>query len=175
VALAAAVILIVFNISMFTVPAVKQVALDFMTKAEKTHTVINKEDGERNTVENATNYEKYRVKMEEEYQITYLPEGFYAAKEERMLQKISMDYKNINDENKMICFSQNKENTTVNADTENAVVDYVDINGEKALLAQKNDVINITWKIGKYFISITSQEIDRDELIKVAKSVKKVK
>lgn len=170
VAVAAAAILIIFNMSIISVPAVKQVVVNFLMKSGKTHTTIYIDNKERNTVEDSTNY---RLLMEEEYTITYLPEELYIVKEERTSRTITRRYENSDDDSQMIIFSQENDGATINLDTENAIVDYVDINGINALLSQKGDTINIIWRTDKYYISITSQNIEKDELIKIAKSVKK--
>lgn len=170
VAAVAAAILIIFNISIISVPAVKRVVLNFLTKSEKTHTTVYIDDKERNIVEDGTNY---RIITEEEYGITYLPEGFYIEKEEKTSRTMIRSYENTNDADQMIMFTQSEDSATVNIDTEDATVDYVDINGNNALLSQKDNVITITWRTDKHYLSITSLNVESSEVLKIARSVKK--
>ena len=58
-------------------------------------------------------------------------------------------------------------------DTEGAKVEYVDINGNKALVSEEDNYIVITWKEDEYFFKLSANEIDKDTVIKIAKSAKK--
>ena len=98
-----------------------------------------------------------------------MPEGFQIEKEEKTSRLLSINYKY---DDKYILFMQENDSTTVNIDTENAIVDYVDINGENAILSEKEDTINITWRKEDYFLHLSSKGLEKKELIKVAKSIK---
>lgn len=169
VAASAAVLLLIFNISVVSVPAVKRVVLDFLISSEETHTKINISDSERSTIRKEEEKSKYRFSDTNEYEITYLPEGFQIEKEEKTSSILGISYKY---DDKYILFLQKNDSTTVNIDTENAIVDYVDINGENAILSEKDDTINITWRKEDYFLHLSSKGLEKKELIKVAKSIK---
>ena len=226
---AAAVILIVFNISINSVPAIKKVVLNFLAYSKQTHTTIkvdekeliskepaeeftettledrepaeeftettleDKEPAEESTetaaedkkadgqstgtapkaTEPAEKDRTANTAFDKDYQITYLPEGFYKAAEKVLVKQKIIDYFHSGDENKIILFSQKKYNSVVNIDTEKSDVTYIDINGSKAMVAQKAEQVNIVWRVEDYFISITTQGIGKKETISVAKSVEK--
>ena len=65
------------------------------------------------------------------------------------------------------------EDSTLQVDTEGAKVEYVDINGNKALVSEEDNYIVITWKEDEYFFELSANEIDKDTVIKIAKSAKK--
>lgn len=65
------------------------------------------------------------------------------------------------------------EDSTLQVDTEGAKVEYVDINGNKALVSEEDNYIVITWKEDEYFFELSANEIDKDTVIKIAKSTKK--
>ena len=65
------------------------------------------------------------------------------------------------------------EDSTLQVDTEGAKVEYVDINGNKALVSEEGNYIVITWKEDEYFFELSANEIDKDTVIKIAKSTKK--
>lgn len=65
------------------------------------------------------------------------------------------------------------EDSTLQVDTEGAKVEYVDINGNKALVSEEDKYIVITWKEDEYFFELSANEIDKDTVIKIAKSAKK--
>lgn len=66
------------------------------------------------------------------------------------------------------------EDSTLQVDTEGAKVEYVDINGNKALVSEEDNYIVITWKEDEYFFELSANEIDKDTVIKIAKSAKKM-
>lgn len=170
IATSAAVVLLAFNVSAVSVPGVKRVVLNFLTSSEKTHTRMNINDGERSSANEETEQARYKIGVENEYRVTYLPEGFEIEREEKISGLLKIEYRN---NNKCIFLQQTLESATINIDTEDSNVDYIDINGNNAFLSQKDKVINIVWRVNEYFFSISSEGIDKDELIKMAKSIKK--
>lgn len=56
--------------------------------------------------------------------------------------------------------------------TENTVIESIDINGKEAMIYRDNHNYIIIWDIGDYIITINSN-IGKDELISIAKSVQK--
>lgn len=173
VAVAAAVLLVAFNISVVSVPAVKNVVLNFLTKTEKTHTEISISDEEFRKKEESTIHDRYRVSLDKEYQITELPKEFQVLKETKTFNSLTIEYGNVQDERE-IEYHQCIDSATINLDTERAVVAYVNINGYQAMVVEKKERVTVIWRQDGYFIEVTSLGIDKKDLIKVAKSVKKV-
>ena len=79
-----------------------------------------------------------------------------------------------------ITLGQNIDTTTYSIDTENAKVEYLDINGKKAMYVEKEyeeigNTNKLLWKEDDYFIGLDGIGVTKEELVKVAESVKKTK
>ena len=59
-----------------------------------------------------------------------------------------------------------------NADSENANIENVDINGNRGILYSEKEYKIIIWKSKEYFLQLTSENVSENELIKIAKNVK---
>ena len=83
------------------------------------------------------------------------------------------DYYN---EDKLIMFSQSSLNgTDLSIDTENTKHTYVDINGQQAFMTEKENLVNMVWRVDENIITVSGIDVSKKEIIKVARSVKKVK
>ena len=172
-ATALGVLLLIFNISVVSVPAMKEKTLEFFMKTYNDHTDIGKYPGEK--VEDVKNVsdDRFTIKLSKEYEITYLPKGFKL----RDMHKDEIGWEaNYYNEDKLITFSQSSLNgTDLSIDTENTKNTYVDINGQQAFVTEKDEQISVTWRVDENIIRVTSIGVKKAELIKVAKSVEKVK
>ena len=167
------VLLLIFNISVVSVPAMKEKTLEFFMKTYKDHTDIGKYPGEK--VEDVKNVsdDRFTIKLSKEYEITYLPEGFKLGDMSKDETGWEANYYN---EDEVITFSQSSLNgTDLSIDTENTKNTYVDINGQQAFVTEKDEQISVTWRVDENIIRVTSIGVKKAELIKVAKSVEKVK
>ena len=157
-ATALGVLLLIFNVSVVSVPAMKEKTLEFFMKTYNDHTDIGKYPGEK--VEDVKNVsdDRFTIKLSKEYEITYLPEGFKMTNMNKDEAGWSADYYKDAD---MISFKQKS---------------IEDINGHKALVNEKkNDkVISIVWRQDESVISIICINVNKDEVIKIANSVKSV-
>lgn len=172
-ATALGVLLLIFNISVVSVPAMKEKTLDFFMKIYNDHTDIGKYPGEK--VEDVKNVsdDRFTIKLSKEYEITYLPEGFKLGDMSKDETGWEANYYN---EDEVITFSQSSLNgTDLSIDTENTKNTYVDINGQQAFVTEKDEQISVTWRVDENIIRVTSIGVKKAELIKVAKSVEKVK
>lgn len=147
--------------------------MNFLTKTEKTHTEISISDEEFRKKEQSTIHDRYRVSLDKEYQITELPKEFQVLKETKTFNSLTIEYGNAQDEHE-IEYHQCIDSATINLDTERAVVTYVDIKGYQAMVVEKKERVTVIWRQDGYFIEVTSLGIEKKDLIKVAKSVKKV-
>lgn len=167
------VLLLIFNISVVSVPAMKEKTLEFFMKTYKDHTDIGKYPGEK--VEDVKNVseDRFTIKLSKEYEITYLPEGFKL----RDMHKDEIGWEaNYYNEDKLIMFSQSSLNgTDLSIDTENTKNTYVDINGQQALVTEKENLVNMVWRVDENIITVSGIDVSKEEIIKVAKSVEKVK
>lgn len=172
-ATALGVLLLIFNISVVSVPAMKEKTLEFFMKIYNYHTDIGKYPGEK--VEDVKNVsdDRFTIKLSKEYEITYLPEGFKLGDMSKDETGWEANYYN---EDEVITFSQSSLNgTDLSIDTENTKNTYVDINGQQAFVTEKDEQISVTWRVDENIIRVTSIGVKKAELIKVAKSVEKVK
>lgn len=172
-ATALGVLLLIFNISVVSVPAMKEKTLEFFMKTYNDHTDIGKYPGEK--VEDVKNVsdDRFTIKLSKEYEITYLPEGFKLGDMSKDETGWEANYYN---EDEVITFSQSSLNgTDLSIDTENTKNTYVDINGQQAFVTEKDEQISVTWRVDENIIRVTSIGVKKAELIKVAKSVEKVK
>lgn len=172
-ATALGVLLLIFNVSVVSVPAMKEKTLEFFMKTYNDHTDIGKYPGEK--VEDVKNVsdDRFTIKLSKEYEITYLPEGFKLGDMSKDETGWEANYYNEDEE---ITFSQSSLNgTDLSIDTENTKNTYVDINGQQAFVTEKDEQISVTWRVDENIIRVTSIGVKKAELIKVAKSVEKVK
>lgn len=172
-ATALGVLLLIFNVSVVSVPAMKEKTLEFFMKTYNDHTDIGKYPGEK--VEDVKNVsdDRFTIKLSKEYEITYLPEGFKLGDMSKDETGWEANYYN---EDEVITFSQSSLNgTDLSIDTENIKNTYVDINGQQAFVTEKDEQISVTWRVDENIIRVTSIGVKKAELIKVAKSVEKVK
>lgn len=172
-ATALGVLLLIFNVSVVSVPAMKEKTLEFFMKTYNDHTDIGKYPGEK--VEDVKNVsdDRFTIKLSKEYEITYLPKGFKLRDMTKDETSWGANYYN---EDEVITFSQSSLNgTDLSIDTENTKNTYVDINGQQAFVTEKDEQISVTWRVDENIIRVTSIGVKKAELIKVAKSVEKVK
>lgn len=172
-ATALGVLLLIFNVSVVSVPAMKEKTLEFFMKTYNDHTDIGKYPGEK--VEDVKNVsdDRFTIKLSKEYEITYLPEGFKLGDMSKDETGWEANYYN---EDEVITFSQSSLNgTDLSINTENTKNTYVDINGQQAFVTEKDEQISVTWRVDENIIRVTSIGVKKAELIKVAKSVEKVK
>ena len=122
------------------------------------------------------NKDKFDIEWTEEYNVTYLPEGFSALTLSCNTLSRYIEYADGNDNS--ITLGQNIDTTTYSIDTENAKVEYLDINGKKAMYVEKEyeeigNTNKLLWKEDDYFIGLDGIGVTKEELVKVAESVKK--
>ena len=172
-ATALGVLLLIFNVSVVSVPAMKEKTLEFFMKTYNDHTDIGKYPGEK--VEDVKNVsdDRFTIKLSKEYEITYLPKGLKLRDMHKDEAGWNADYYN---EDKLIMFSQSSLNgTDLSIDTENTKNTYVDINGQQAFMTEKENLVNMVWRVDENIITVSGIDVSKKEIIKVARSVKKVK
>ena len=103
------------------------------------------------------------------YAPEYIPEGFNYSYSENFGEIKIIFYSDAAD--KEIQFSQTPVNPEYQIDTEDAVVADVIINAEKGILVEKEGLLTLIWTTDERTFHIIG-ETDRDEIIKMAKSLK---
>ena len=115
-----------------------------------------------NTLESQIEWDSY-------YAPEYIPEGYTYSNSENFGEIKIIFYSDTAD--KKIQFSQTPVSPEYQIDTEDAVVSEVIINAEKGILAQKEGLLTLIWTTDDKTFHIIG-EIERDEIIKIAKSLK---
>lgn len=102
------------------------------------------------------------------YYPTYIPEGFEIDQ---------VDYYGVyfkRNDGTMLDFEELGPDTYGNVDTENAKIDYININGHTALIAEKGKWVTILWSVDNRGLLI-GYTGGREEAIKIAESVRMIK
>ena len=170
VAVVVAVALLAFNISVVSVPAMRQFITNFLIEITDTHSEIKISDSEAKEREKSLKNNKYRIKFDKEYSVNYLPEGYYVSKEVKTPTSFTVNYED--EKGGKILFQQHLDYMVTNADSENANIENVDINGNRGILYSEKEYKIIIWKSKEYFLQLTSENVSENELIKIAKNVK---
>lgn len=103
------------------------------------------------------------------YAPEYIPESYNYSKSENFGEIKIIFY--FNDVSKEIQFSQTPVNPEYQIDTEDAVVTEVTVNGEKGVLVENEGFCTLIWTASEKTFHIIG-EIEKDEIIKMAKSLK---
>ena len=69
-----------------------------------------------------------------------------------------------------LIFSEYGEGSSVNIDSENAQISFVELNGENGLIVEKNDWTTLVWAIPNHYFLIEIQG-NQDEALAIARSV----
>lgn len=170
VAVVVSVALLAFNISVVSVPAMRQFITNFLIEITDTHSEIKISDSEAKEREKSLKNNKYRIKFDKEYSVNYLPKGYYVSKEVKTPTSFTVNYED--EKGGKILFQQHLDYMVTNADSENANIENVDINGNRGILYSENGYKIIIWKSKEYFLQLTSENVSENELIKIAKNVK---
>jgi hypothetical protein len=170
---AAAAALIVFvsmTIVTLTVDAVKARVIEMFMKTYEKYTEI-RIDIDRDEDSDI----KSDIDLDEYYYPSYLPKGFkYDDFEGSSSGCFIIFTKKGDDEKDTLVFQQTNSESNYRIDTENAIVVTMNINGSEGTLVEKGDRIVLIWHDGGTAL-IISGSVKRDEIIKMAESVEKIK
>ncbi len=170
IAVVVAVALFAFNISVVSVPAMRQFITNFLIEITDTHSEIKISDSEAKEREKSLKNNKYRIKFDKEYSVNYLPKGYYVSSESKEPLFLTVNFEN--NKGEKIIFQQYLDHAVANLDSENTKTEYIDLNGCTAILYTENNYKTIVWKVDKVFLEIMADNISREEIIKIAMSVK---
>lgn len=107
-----------------------------------------------------------------QFAVGWIPGGYTLTQQGSDMVSTWMWYENAeNDYISVVCTKT--DDTTVSVDTENSTVEYVDINGLKAMLIEK-DYYQLVWTANNnsLFIHIVGSEISREDILRVAMELK---
>lgn len=142
--------------------------LNYIIEVQEEYTSIRIKDIPIDNIE--TTYPGVPTEWENVYIPTYIPEGFKIEKAESLAVIKMIQYSN--DDGQLIIFNQStNEKMDLRVDTENAKSEKININGFEGLIVEKNGLITIAWYNNDFSFYLKSQ-IDKNELVKMAESIK---
>lgn len=168
-----AALLLLFNISIVSVPAARSSIVNFLIQFDHNSANIipteSTRDGDINYYKNSSESD-YDSVFDKEYSITYLPKGYKLDSSIKSSNYITKSY--TNKDSQSISFSQEVDVSNIHLDANENSLSYIDVSGYNAAISEKDNKIIISWKIDKYYILMTFEGTSRDEAIHVAQSVK---
>ncbi len=167
-----AVMLLVFDVFFFTVPAVRNATIGLVNYVSDDYTDMGQPTKEWATGE-ADNNGLEQIKPEKEYRVTYLPEGMMLTDYSISYGRIYYNYIGQNDE--YLSFMQEAKNISSKVDTEDAVTRTVSINGTDAVLVKKEEQTQIVFEMDSYMIKLIGTGLSDENLIQIAESIKEIK
>jgi len=147
----------------FTVEAIRVRVFNFFIERNERYTEIR--------VEEENNIDTPELDWENYYQPTYMTEGYFFESAEGIGSIKVLKYTNGENE---ITFTQANNGTDFQLDTEDAVTEKININGNEGFLIIKEDRSMIFWHNEERSFTITGK-IKKEEIIKIAESIEKNK
>lgn len=172
ISVAVAILLIALNISIVSVPAMRNAALNFLMQVTEKSTQIQSFNGSNEDAEIEDN--KFDILWKTKYEVTYLPEGFRAVSVSQDVCERCIQYEDGNDN--YIHFMQASGSTGISLDTEGATVKQFYMQEEQVLYIEEEKYgqtcITMLWKSGTYFIMLESKGVGQEDMMKVAESIR---
>ncbi|MDR1690058.1 MAG: DUF4367 domain-containing protein [Clostridiales bacterium] len=160
----AVVIAIIMVLAMvFNVSAVRELFKKFFMELFKTHTSVKSVD-----------YGGYPESIEEIYEITFMPDNYelvFKTEAAEFTPWVTTEYRN--DESYFVLVQYAKNYYSVNVNSENNPVRYIEINGEEGYWVDMGNEKLISWNKADYVFTLEGN-VGEDLLILIAESVRKV-
>jgi hypothetical protein len=147
---------------MFTVEAVRVRVLNFFIERNEKYTEV-RIDEEGGDLTPNQDWESYYIPE-------YLPEGYFFESSEAIGSLKVLKY--TNEENHII-FTQANNGTDIQLDTEDAVVEEVNLDGKEGMIITEGDRVMLFWYNEEASFTLIGHE-DKEEILKAAESVEKV-
>lgn len=108
----------------------------------------------------------------EEFEIGWVPEGFYFDEEIRSVSDIEYNFSSEDDATIKIT-KTTADVGWVSIDTENAKVTYIQIRGNRALVSEKEDGVIVAWsdESTASFFTVITHGVKKDDVIRIAKNI----
>ena len=167
VAVAALVAILLFSTAFAASPALRRATLNFAMQTFMDHTDFWLDSSSEFT--GATEFENYEI------QASWLPAGFAfsdSSKDNRGMRALYTDKTGAELEIQVFW----KTDMKVSADTENAKLTQISINGGEGLLIEKNNTSSIIWadKNNRLMWLIWSSDVSADDVVETAKNLQLV-
>ncbi|WP_417204726.1 DUF4367 domain-containing protein [Acetoanaerobium sticklandii] len=156
-----AIALVGIFVTTMSVEAFRIKLFNIVTEVTEKYTKVSIVETE-NSLESQIDWESY-------YLPEYITERFTYSKSENFGDIKIVFYSDA--KGKEIQFSQTPVNPEYQIDTEDAVVTDVTVNGEKGILIEKEGLLTLIWTTDEKTFHIIG-EIEKDEIMKMAKSLK---
>ncbi len=159
-------IFVSLSIPVFSVEAIRTRVLNLILDVNDKYTSVklNQEDDNLESTD-------LNIPWTEAYAPTRIPEGYeVSSMSDKSVKSIQFN----NAEGSMILFQQWVYGSTINIDTENADnTSKVTIQGNEGMLAEKGEVVTITWSNDAYIFVITIYRggFSQEEMLDIAESV----
>jgi hypothetical protein len=170
---AVAVLLLVFNISIATVPAIKNITLNFLAEDGLVATHIGLSEKEQAQRNKESSGEDTKLGPEVEYRPTYIPKEYKVSQEIKTMESLSIEF--YDEQDNLLQYDQSPDTSSLSIDSENAKSYNIKVGEDDALLIIKNQKSHLVVHKDKYFITVSGEKISKDEIIKIAESIKEVK
>jgi hypothetical protein len=163
-------LIVVFSTAMVSVQAFRVQVMNFLINIQPEYTSFQIKDNA-----SGSSGEKLTVNWTNTYLPTYIPSDYEISEISKKDSYQRLTYQNIRNKDLSIIYFEYNSSNSVAIDTENAsLVKAMEINGSKGTLVVKDSLVTITWKIDDHMFVVQTQ-LDADEAIKIAQSVKFVK
>ncbi|HPJ03233.1 MAG TPA: DUF4367 domain-containing protein [Candidatus Limiplasma sp.] len=108
------------------------------------------------------------------YYPAYVPEGMEISSISSFPWHNSVEYVDQTDATRRFNFSENIEGVVTNVDTEDAILQTVDIHGNPATLSIKDRVMILFWDDGKKYFVLSVENLDESTAIQIAEGVTRI-
>lgn len=167
VAVAVLVFVVVFTTTMVTADAFRIKILNLLTHIEDKYMSFQLTD--------SSDENKLGIEWKDSYAPTYIPKGYDVSDSYLSDTLKKVIFKSKQDKDSYILYMESGASNTLEVDTEGAsLVESVKVNQTEGTIVTKGSLINIIWEMDNR-IFVVEGPIDKEELIKVAKSVKFLK
>lgn len=157
---ALAVCLLVFYIALTTavaaVPFVRKSVLHFIMEIDEKYTSLE-------FVNSGIEIE-VPIGWRGKYYLSYIPDGYIFE----TTDGFEVSYRNA--QGKTLLFAEYGSETSVNIDTEDASLGFVDIQGQNALLSEKNGWVTLAWAVADHYFILDFQG-NKEEAVRIAESI----
>lgn len=113
-----------------------------------------------------------KTRIETEYELGELPEGYELVQREADEQVVVKEYRN--EGNSLLRIYQNPAKGNVVMDTESAEMEEVKVSGNPGSYSEKEGTAMLVWMQEGYSFQLTAEGISKEELIRLAETVRPV-
>ena len=160
----------VFSTAMVTVEAFRVRVMNFLIDIQPEYTSFQIEDDS-----SGSQGEKMVVNWTNTYLPTYTPDGYEVDSLTYTDPLKEITYRNQDNQDLVIDFSESDSSNNITVDTENAsVLKTVSVNGHKGTLVVKNSQTTVVWEMDQHIFVVCTME-SADETLKIAQNVKFIK